>query len=267
MTRFDDTTTLVPGAEHGRFTVEIDPAWSSLRGVHGGFLAALAVRATERVEDSFGEGVGRDVRTSTTSFLRPARPGLLDVHVEPVRDGRTLGTYAVTASQNGRDVATSRVTAVVPSAGTSWETATPDDSMPPPDECVAVEPPEGVRHFENATGLLDPSYAPFSHGPEARVRGYVRPLEPRPIDATWLTMILDWFPPASFTRNDPPIGGVSVDFTVHVHRTLAQLAPDEWLAGRFHADVSTGGLALEKGTICDQGGHVIAEAFHTRWTA
>lgn len=261
MTRFDQTTTLVASDESGRFTVDVDPAWSSLRGVHGGFVAALAVRATEHV------AVGRDVRTTTTSFLRPARPGPLDLVIEPVREGRTLSTYLVTTSQNGRNVATTRVTAVVPSEGTAWETPAEAEALPPPEDCIPVEPPEAVRHFENATALLDPSFVPFSHGPDARVRGYVRPLEARPIDAAWLTMILDWFPPASFTRNDPPIGGVSVDFTVHVHRTLEQPAPDEWLTGSFRADLSSGGLALEKGTIRNPSGRVIAEAFHTRWTA
>jgi acyl-CoA thioesterase len=95
----------------------------------------------------------------------------------------------------------------------------------------------------------------------------MRPIEPRPIDAAWLGMALDWFPPASFTRVDPPVGGISISYTIHVHRTLAGLGDDEWLGGIFHADVSAGGIALEKGLITDPSGRVLAESFHTRWTA
>ena len=49
--------------------------------------------------------------------------------------------------------------------------------------------------------------------------------------------------------HEPPTGGVSVDYTVHIHRTLSGLAPDEWLAARFEAPVSNGGLALEHGVV------------------
>ena len=93
-----------------------------------------------------------------------------------------------------------------------------------------------------------------AHGPRARVAGYMRPIEPRPIDAPWLGMALDWFPPASFSRVDPPVGGISISYTIHIHRTLDHLGDDEWLGGVFHADISAGGIALEKGLITDPAG-------------
>ncbi len=83
----------------------------------------------------------------------------------------------------------------------------------------------------------------------------------------WLGMALDWFPPASFARIDPPAGGISISYTIHVHRTMAQLGNDDWLGGVFQADISAGGIALEKGVIVDPAGRVLAESFHTRWTA
>jgi acyl-CoA thioesterase len=80
-------------------------------------------------------------------------------------------------------------------------------------------------------------------------------------------MALDWFPPAAFTRIDPPAGGISITYTVHLHHTLRGLAADEWLGGEFRADISSDGIALEKGRITDPSGRVLAESFHTRWTA
>ena len=222
-------------------------------------MAAVSARAVEAVAE------GRSVRTITASFLRRGRVGPAEVLVEPVRQGRSLSTFAVTITQDGHALVTSRITAAISIEGESWETPDPV-VLAPIEVCEPVAPPEGVRHFEQATARLDPMYTPFSHGPLARVGGYVRPLDARPIDAAWLIMILDWFPPSPFTRNDPPTGGVSVDYTVHLHRTTEELGADEWLTGFFRADLSTDGLALEHGTIRDPEGRVLAESFHTRWT-
>jgi acyl-CoA thioesterase len=260
LTRFDQTTALVvrPG-EPGRFDIEFDPGWSSLVGIHGGYMTAIAVRAVEHQAED------RSVRTITTSFLRPGRIGPAEVVVEPLRIGRSLSTFAVTINQDHRTVLTSRITAVIAVEGLAWETPSPA-RLPPRDQCVPLAPPEGVPHFENAQAVLDPASEPFSHGDRARVGGYVRTLERRPIDAPWLAMILDWFPPSPFTRVDPPTGGVSIDYTVHLHHTLDALADGDWLTGAFEADISADGLALERGTIRDPEGHVLAESFHTRWT-
>jgi hypothetical protein len=62
-----------------------------------------------------------------------------------------------------------------------------------------------------------------------------------------------------------PIGGVSIDYCVHLHRTVV-LADDEWLEGVMVAADSAGGIALERGTLCTGDGFAVAETFHTRWT-
>ena len=95
----------------------------------------------------------------------------------------------------------------------------------------------------------------------------MRPIESRAIDAAWLAMALDWFPPASFTRIDPPAGGISVTYSIHVHHTLECLDDGAWLGGMFDVDISADGIALEKGLISDPSGRILAESFHTRWTA
>jgi acyl-CoA thioesterase len=139
--------------------------------------------------------------------------------------------------------------------------------LPPLADCVPLEPPPGIRHFDQADARIDPAHVPFSGGAHARLAGHVRPLEPRPIDAAWLTMILDWFPPSPFSRHlDPAVGGVSVDFNAHLHRTLPFLGPEQWLVGDFAAEVSADGLALEHGKIFGPDGRLLAESFHTRWT-
>jgi acyl-CoA thioesterase len=268
MTEFDRTTTLTLGrpgelervnGDRRRLTVELDETWASLHGVHGGYLTSLAVRAAEANLD------GRPVRTITTSFLRPARPGEATIEVVPIRTGRSLTTLAVTMTQRERCVALARVTGATSTRGEQWD-APVDHDVPPLAECVEFTPPPGIRHFEHAEVRLDPATLPGGGGNLARVAGHVRPLEARPIDPAWLAMVLDWFPPAAFSRTEPPIGGVSVDYTVHVHRTLGRLGDEEWLTGVFTADVSHGGLALERGRLWAPDGRLVAESFHTRYT-
>jgi acyl-CoA thioesterase len=260
MTVFDETTCItVDEPESGHMTAELSPAWASLRGIHGGYLNALAIKAAQRV---VGE---RAVRTVATTFLRPAAVGLVDLAVEPIRQGRSLTNVAVTISQASRPIVLSRLTASA-AEGESWDT-TIDLGLPAVEDCDPIAPPPYVRHFDHGEAVLDPRSLPFSHGPRARVGGYFRPREARPIDASWLGMALDWFPPAAFSRTDPPVGGISIDYTIHIHRTLDSLADDEWLQALFQTDISAGGIALEKGVVADRGGHVLAESFHTRLTA
>jgi acyl-CoA thioesterase len=75
----------------------------------------------------------------------------------------------------------------------------------------------------------------------------------------------DWFPPSPFRRVEIPIGGVSVDYTVHLHRTVT-LGDGDWLEAVFESPNSASGLALEHGTLATTHGVLVAETFHTRWT-
>jgi hypothetical protein len=253
---FDATTSLsADAARAGRFEVHLDPVWSSLVGIHGGYLTAIAIKAAQRVAGD------RPIRTVTTSFLRPGSAGTATVDVEVVRQGRSITNLSVTLSQSSKIVLASQIVAAFAVESTSWETIVRTD-LPDFDDCIPIAPPEGIGHFDHAVAVLDTRALPFSHGPVARVAGYMRPRESRPIDAAWLGMALDWFPPAAFTRIDPPAGGISISYTIHLHDTLESLAPDE-----FHADISSDGIALEKGRILDPAGRVLAESFHTRWTA
>src|SRR3954469_4714339 len=70
-------------SQANRFTAHLDRAWSSLVGIHGGYLTAIAIRAAQHV---VGE---RPIRTVTTTFLRPGSIGNAAVDVEVVRRGRS----------------------------------------------------------------------------------------------------------------------------------------------------------------------------------
>jgi acyl-CoA thioesterase len=256
---FDRTTGLtpVPGSP-GEFSVDLDAGWSSLVGVHGGYMCAIAVRGSESLAPD------RSVRTLTTSFLRTGQVGPATLSVREVRKGRTITTMVADLVQDGRHLITSRLTLLAAQTGVEW-TSPVDLGLPPRAECE----PMGVgrvSHFERVDALLDPASLPFSGGPRAMVRGYLRPLEARQVDSSWLAMATDWFPPPAFVRLEPPTGGVSIDLTTHIHRPHLVLDDDEWLVGAFEIETSGGGLAVEHGRIATHDGVLVAESFQTRLT-
>jgi acyl-CoA thioesterase len=261
VTDFDRTTTLSPvNGRPGEFTAWLDSGWSSLVGVHGGYLSALAARGARAVVPD------RAVRTLATSFLQVGRVGPASLTVSELRRGRSVSTVTVDVVQDDHVVTTTRLTMLTDRSGVEW-TAAPPPQLPPVEHCIPVEPPTDIAHFHRVEGLLDPSSVPFSGGARAIVRGYLRPLETRVVDAAWLAMATDWFPPPAFVRVAPPTGGVSVDLTTHLHRPHLVLDEDEWLTGSFEVVTSTGGLAVEHGRIADLDGRLVAESFHTRLTA
>jgi acyl-CoA thioesterase len=255
---FDRTTTVVPTDRHGEFEVDLDAGWSSLVGVHGGYLCALAVRSAEALAPD------RTVRTITTSFLRTAQVGPATLTARELRRGRSMSTVVTELHQDGRLLLTSRLTSLTRREGVEWRNPV-HLGLPARERCVPMEPGR-VSHFERVDGLLDPDALPFSGRERAMVRGYLRPLEGRRVDAAWLAMATDWFPPPAFVRLEPPTGGVSVDLTTHLHRPDRALGRDEWLLGSFQVDDSTQGLAVEHGVIAAEDGTLIAESFQTRLT-
>ena len=257
---FDRTTTLTPLAGHpGSFSVDLDAGWSSLVGVHGGYLCGLAVRGAEAVVPD------RAVRTLTTSFLRTGAVGPAVVSVTETRRGRSMSTVVVDIEQESRRLLTCRLTLLVPREGVEW-TEPVTLNLPPVERCVPFDGGR-VSHFDRVDGLLDPDTLPFSGGDRAMVQGYLRPLEHRRVDSAWLAMAADWFPPPAFVRLTPPTGGVSVDLTTHVHQQDVLLADGDWLCARFEIRTSTNGLAVEHGLITTSDGTPVAESFQTRLTA
>ena len=264
LTHFDRTARLLAssqGAASASFEVELHESWASLRGVHGGYMASLAVRAAEIVEPD------RAVRTVATSFLRPGSVGPARLDVDVLRRGRSFSTLDVRVHQETRLVCSCRVTLQVRGHGPEWSQQVMDRPAPLA-SCVAFTPPPMIRHFEHAELRLDPATIPDAKADVARIAGHVRPLEGRPIDAAWIVMIGDWFPPSPFRRVMPPVGGVSIDYTVHIHRLPGgdDSADRGWLEGVFSAADSTGAIALERGVLSGADGVSIAETFHTRYT-
>ena len=269
-TDFERATALASTDDPGTFDVELDAGWASLVGVHGGYLAAIATRAAEATAPD------RRARTIATTFHRSGAVGPARVVVEEVRRGRALSNVVAEVRQGDRVLISSRITLLAGAGaaaaggadgevgGVDWGAPRPID-VAPVEGCVPIEPGRPVEHFRRADGVLDPRSVPFSGGPDTTLRGHVRPLEDGEVDAAWLAMACDWFPPPAFVRTEPPVGGISVDMLVHVHRTPGRLG-GAWLAGEFGIETSHAGLAVERGLLVTADGLPVAESMQTRWT-
>ena len=201
----------------------------------------------------------------STSFLRTGKVGPAKLTVREVRQGRTITTMVAEHVQDDKVLIVSRLTLMVARSGVEWRERWPLE-LPAPADCVPFEPPAHVVSFGRFELRFDPERMPFA-GHRAHIAGYACPLEGRPVDADWLVMAADRFPPPAFARIDRPTGEMSIDFTVHVHRSRLALGDDGRLAGSFEIHDNSGGLAVERGRLTQLDGTVVAESFQTRLTA
>ena len=263
-TVFDATTMLVPDVlQPGQFDVYLDPVWASLIGLHGGYLAAVAIKAAQIVA-----GDDRPVRTATTSFLRPVVAGPATSAVEVVRTGRSITNLTVTlyavvtrSRRQPRHRCGRRV------ESTSWETVRELD-LPPIERCVPIEPPPGIGHFDHGVALLDPSDLPFSPRtarPCGRLHATDRVATNRCAVARHGSRLVSAGVVQSRSTRRSAASASATRCTSTARSTSSMTG--EWLGGSFHADISAEGMALEKGLIVDPAGRILAESFHTRWTA
>lgn len=259
-TAFDRATTLTPvEGSPGEFTVELDAGWVGLVGIHGGYMSAIAVRGAELIAQ------GRPVRTLSTSFLRVGKVGPARLAVRELRRGRTLSTVVADLTQDEKLLTTTRLTSLDYREGLSWGHGSFEE-LPPLQECPRFHGSHGAVHFIQIDVRLDPRCQLDGSGDRALLRGYLRPLEARPIDSAWLALATDCFPPPSFVRVPPPTGVMSNDLTTHIHRPRIELGNDDYLTGSFEIVDSSGGLAVEHGRICLRDGTIVAESFQTRLT-
>ena len=97
--------TAVAGASHAGpqrlFTAEVSPDWRAGRGPHGGYLAAMLLRALiASVSDP-----ARAPRSMTIHFARAPDPGPVTIATVLEREGRSLSTLSARMAHEGKLIA------------------------------------------------------------------------------------------------------------------------------------------------------------------
>jgi acyl-CoA thioesterase len=250
------------------FDAEVSPDWRAGRGPHGGYLAAMLLRAlTETVADA-----QRAPRSLTIHYARAPEPGPVEIRTTIERAGRSLSTLSARMEQDGRLMALALAAFSVP-----WHAPEIAD-LPLPD----VEPaeprvggprpphpqaPPFARHMEFQPRM---GTRPFT-GTDApmEIGGWLALAEPRPLDALALAFFSDALFSPPFIRLTEPAVTPTIDLTIHFRASLAadperEADPAEHCFARFRSTVVHEGFFEEDGVIWAADGTVL---LHSRQLA
>lgn len=238
----------------GGFSCELREDWWVGAGPHGGFLAALLVRALEA-----GAGAdGRPLRSVTLHYLAAGAAGAARIEVDVEREGRSV-TFARARLLQG-DRACVVASAVLADArdGLELENAEPP-AVPGPDELeTAPDHPEAPPFrckFDYRPALGGPV---FEGGREALTGGWLRPRPESPLDAALVVAMCDsWFP-AVYTVAPGPLAVPTLELTVHVRGRLP--LPADWVLIRSTTRTARDGFLGEDVELYSRDGRLLAQS-------
>jgi acyl-CoA thioesterase len=242
--------------------VLLDPGWD-IWGPAGGYIAAIALRAAGEAAPD-----GHRPLTLTGQFVRIARPGALDVAVEPIKIGSSA-LFAVTLSQAGRPVFLAQI----------WTSGRAMASHPVQPLMPEVPPPAGLRDQAEMAAERGIKLIDFWKNIEGRPINFRQHGDPLPdnthqlrwirftdwaatdnpfLDAMRSTMLIDigvW--PGHWHRLTEPAqyGAPSLDIVVHYHDGVAA---SDWLLSDADTDVSGNGTISGRVRIWSDDGRCVA---------
>ncbi len=248
----------------GRYRGHVDEAWTSLQGVHGGVVAALALTAAERTLHEAGADSGRALRSATLGYVAGNSIGELAIDVDVVRHGRSLVTTHARTSQQHKTTTVARFHHSPP-----WEGMTYSDAPPMPDRpptTVQLHRPGAHSHINNVDTHLHPETQLLGGADRAEWIAWSRPLHGSRFDAAWLLMFGDYFPPAVFAKATTRQRAVTIEYSMQIHSAVGRwdLGENGYLTARMHAFHSHEGFAVEDGWIYLPDGELLATTRQTR---
>ena len=268
-TKFDRDTAVWREASSGPETVfgaEVAPDWRAGRGPHGGYLAAMLLRAlVEAVGDA-----NRAPRSLTIHYARAPEPGRVRIATTLEREGRSLSTLSARMHQGEELVALALAAFSVPWGGPEIDDVRMQDVEPPDPSREGVKliehgGPEFARHI-----VLQPRIEgrPFAGaGQPMEIRGWLGLAEPRPIDALSLAFFSDALIPAPFMHLSEPAAVPTIDLTVHFRERMPRPAaggtepdPLELCLAMTRTELIHDGFFVEDGTIWASDGTLLAQS-------
>lgn len=259
-TVFDRDTAVTP-LQDGTFAATIAPGWRAGRGPHGGYLAAILLRALIAAIDD----PQRTPRSLTIHYAASPELGPLEIHASVERAGRSLSTLSARMEQNGRVIALALAAFSVPwQAPGANELPMPELGEPDAERRSTPGLFKGAPEFTKQI-VLQPRVGaiPFAgSGAPMRVGGWTGLPEPRPVDALALALFCDaWFPP-SFIALESPAVSPTIDLTIHFRQPISacDCDPATLCLGVFETRLLHDGLFEEDGVIWAPDGAVLAQS-------
>lgn len=245
------------------FDADVSPDWRAGRGPHGGYLAAMLLRAlTATVADPL-----RAPRSLTIHYARAPEPGPVEIRTAIERTGRSLSTISARMEQDGQLMALALSAFSLP-----WH-APEISELPLPDveeaEPRLAEPrrphplaPPFARHMEFQPRM---GTRPFTGAQlPMEVGGWLALAERRPLDYLALAFFSDALFSPPFIRLSAPAVTPTVDLTIHFRARAEDSASVEHCFARFQSTVLHEGFFEEDGVIWAPDGTVL---LHSRQLA
>jgi len=219
-----DTAVHLQHADAGRssFAATVADGWQAGRGPHGGYLAAMLLRAlTLALADA-----SRSPRSLTIHFLKAPAPGpvLIDTVLE--RAGRSLSSMSARMEQDGAPVALA-----LGAFSKAWtgpeisELRMPDVEPPAPDRPAGtlIAPEHGGPSFAKHITLQHRfGELPFAQpGSTMETGGWIGLAQPRALDALSLAFFADALIPTPFMHLHDFAPAPTIDITIHFRTALA----------------------------------------------
>ncbi|HEV2945119.1 MAG TPA: thioesterase family protein [Solirubrobacteraceae bacterium] len=262
---FDRDTAVALQEESGPerlFAAEVSPDWRAGRGPHGGYLAAMLLRALiESVEDD-----ARAPRSLTIHYARAPEPGPVRIRTRIEREGRSLSTLSARMEQDGQLVALVLAAFSVPwSAQEIAELPMPQVAPPDPvresGSLLNKHAPPFVRHLVLQPRMGAVPFTGSDHPME--IGGWLGLAEERPIDALSLAFFSDALFSPPFIRLTEPAATPTIDLTVHFRTPMPREAdadPGELCLARFCTGLVHEGFFEEDGVIWAADGTVLIQS-------
>ena len=248
-----------------RFVGSFSENWFIDRGLHGGHVIAAMTKAVEAgVQDA-----SRSVRTLTNHYLLPAKAGVFHIDVTIERSGRTLTNASARLVQEGKTVALALAALSGPWDSYEWD-HTEMPVVAPPEECPDLWAGSGGRTNLHKNWRYAVAIGPSMHSgrlfDEARKEtisgGWVRLVEPRPVDAALAAALTDtWVPiPFIYIDADHPVLFPTVELTVQFLDPLplpADTGEDPCLVWH-RIDTARAGFVVQDTEVWTRSGRLIA---------
>jgi len=251
-----------PGEAHQSFRAQIAPGWRAGRGPHGGYLAAMILRA---LIDSVGEQE-RSPRSLTVHYARAPEEGPVQITCAIERQGRSLSTLSARMHQDDRLAAIALAAFSVPWPSPQIsELPMPDVAPADPARVAGAQIPLGAPEF-NRHVVLQPRIGarPFSGSEKPmEIGGWLGLAPPRAPDAISLAFFCDALIPPVMIRMAEPAAVPTVDLTIHFRAALPRLGgpgPDDLCFADFRSRVLQEGFFEEDGVIWAPDGTVLAQS-------
>jgi acyl-CoA thioesterase len=251
---FDQATRSEPlGGGRYRFTLTED--WFGYKAPHGGFLAAAMLRAMQaEVADD-----ARHPRSMTVHFAAGAAVGDVEIEVREERRGGRLSTVSARVHQGGQVMALALAALSTGRDGPHYADA-PAPEVASPEAIEALPMRRGfAQHLDYRPAI---GARPLSGAQRAESGGWMRFVEPAPIDAAAVVCFTDAWIPAILPRLQQQAMFPTIDLTVHFRAELpvAGAGPGDSVLARFTSQHAEQGFWEENGEVWTAGGRLLAQS-------